>query len=124
MANTEEVKATDAIHRGCGGMVAVSLDGETCARCGSELREEDWLTLDAPPPGATLDELRAYAERVSQESGTATVLVAVNGDHREYVVSSGVLGSYADAVSGALVEALRKRQELLKIASEGDSTDE
>ena len=70
-------------------------------------------TEQLPPPGATLDELRAYAERVSQESGMATVIVAVDGGQREYVVTPEVLGRYTDAVSGALVEALRQRQVVL-----------
>jgi hypothetical protein len=110
---TEETKATDAIHRGCGGMVLDSLDGPVCARCHTELREEDGLELVTPPPGATLDELRLYAERVSQESGMATVIVAAGGDHREYVVTSEVVGRYKDPVIGALVESLLQRQELL-----------
>jgi hypothetical protein len=110
---TEQTKATDAIHVGCGGAVVDSLDGPFCAKCHAELREEDWLNLDTPPPAATLDELRLYAERVSQASGMATVVVAHGGDHREYVVTSETLGSYKDPVSGALVEALRQRQELL-----------
>jgi hypothetical protein len=113
MTAAEETRATDAVHRGCGGVVLVSLDGEICARCRAELREEDWLELGTPPPGATLDELRAYAERVSQESGMATVIVAHGGDHREYVVTSEALSRYTEPVSGALVEALRQRQELL-----------
>ena len=113
MGATEETRATGAIHRGCGGMVLVSLDGEVCARCHAGLREEDWLTLNAPPPGATLDELRVYAERVSQASGMATVIVAAGTDQRAYVVTSEVLAAYSDTVSGALVEALRQRQSLL-----------
>lgn len=110
---TEETKPTAAIHRSCGGAVLGSLDGEVCFRCGAELREGDWLELGTPPPGATLDELRAYAERVSQESGMATVIVAAGGDHHEYAVTPEAVSGYADTVSGALIEALRERQALL-----------
>jgi hypothetical protein len=62
-------------------------------------------------PDQTLDELRAYAERVSQESGMATVIVAVGGRHHEYAVPCEQLAGYIDVVSGALVESLRRRQE-------------
>lgn len=113
MGATEETRAADAIHRGCGGAVVESLDGPLCAKCGAELREDDWLALGTPPPDATLDELRKYAERVSQASGMATVIVAHAGDHQEYVVTAGVLSNYTDPVIGALVHALRQRVELL-----------
>ena len=114
MGATEETRAADAIHRGCGGMVLDSLDGPLCAKCRAELREGEWLALDTPPPNATLDELRKYAERVSQASGMATVIVAHGGDHCEYVVTGGSLGGYKDdPVVGALAEALKQRLELL-----------
>jgi hypothetical protein len=111
MGATEETKATDLIHIGCGGTVLDSLDGPFCGRCRADLREEDWIA--PPPPGASLDELRIYAERVSQETGMATVIVAVAGARQEYVATPGTLGAYKDAVSGALIQALRQRQELL-----------
>jgi hypothetical protein len=110
---TEETKVTDSIHVGCGGMVLDSLDGPVCARCHTELRESDWLALDTPPPAATLDELRQYAERVSQASGMATVIVAHGGSHREFVVPSDSLGRHGDAAIDALVEAIRQRLEAL-----------
>jgi hypothetical protein len=113
VSGTEETKATGAIHRGCGGTVLVSLDGEVCARCGTDLDEGDWLP-GAPPPGATLDELRLHAERISQESGMATVIVAVGGEQYEYVTSPAVLGRYTDPAVGALVEALHQRQGALR----------
>lgn len=71
----------------------------------------DGPELDAPPPDATLDDLRTYAEQLSQASGMATVIVAVNGDHHEYVATSGGLARYTDPVIGALVEALLGRLE-------------
>lgn len=116
MSASEEVKATDNIHIGCGGRVLVSLDGEVCVRCGAELREEDWFTPSPPPPGATLDELRVYAEHLSQKSGTATVIVAVGGSQHEYVVPSGARTAYTDDVVGALVESLRQRQAVIRAA--------
>ena len=60
--------------------------------------------------GWSLDELRTYAERVSQADGTATVLVVLGQVH-EYVVPTAALGRYQDPVTGALIEALRSRQE-------------
>ena len=63
--------------------------------------------------GWSLTELRDYAERVSQEDGMATVLAAVDGEVHEYVVTSARLSRYQDVVTGALVEALRARQEYL-----------
>lgn len=64
------------------------------------------------PPEVTLDELRRYAERVSQESGMATVIVAIGAHPHQYecAVTSGALAAYTDPVSGALVEALRQLQ--------------
>jgi hypothetical protein len=66
------------------------------------------------PPEVILDELRRYAERVSQESGMATVIVAIGAHHRQYecAVTPEALAAYTDPVSGALVEALRQAQEL------------
>jgi hypothetical protein len=64
------------------------------------------------PPEVILDELRRYAERVSQESGMATVIVAVGGHQHECVVTPEVLAGYTDVVSGALVEALCQVQAL------------
>jgi len=114
MGATEETNAADAIHLGCGGAVVDSLDGPLCAKCGAELREDEWLALGTPPPNATLDDLRKYAERVSQASGMATVIVAHGSDHQEFVVTRGSLSSYRDdPVIGALVEALKQRLELL-----------
>lgn len=55
-----------------------------------------------------LDSLRRYAERVSQESGAATVLVAVGtGPPIEFVVPAERLSDYTDLTTGALVEALK-----------------
>jgi acetyl esterase/lipase len=117
MGEIEETCATDAIHLGCGGAVADSLDGPLCTRCAAELREADWLEPGTPPPGATLDELRQYAERVSQASGMATVIVAAGGGHHDYVVPPERLAAYTDPLSGALVEALRHQQERLTEAT-------
>jgi acetyl esterase/lipase len=61
----------------------------------------------------TLDELRQYAERVSQASGMATVIVAHGGSHREFVVPCDSLGRHGDAAIDALVEAIRQRLEAL-----------
>ena len=63
--------------------------------------------------GWSLEQLREYAERVSQEDGMATVLVAVDGEVHEYVVTSARLSRYQDPVTGALVESLRARQDQL-----------
>ena len=60
--------------------------------------------------GWSVDQLREYAERVSQEDGMATVLVAVDGDVHEFIATSARLGHYQDVVTGALVESLRARQ--------------
>lgn len=67
------------------------------------------MSIDTPRPGATLDELRLYAERVSQEFSMATVIVAVDGGQHEYVVTPSTLGDYHDVVIGALIGALRQR---------------
>jgi hypothetical protein len=39
--NPEEARLTAGIHRGCGGAVASSLDGEFCTACKLELREDE-----------------------------------------------------------------------------------
>jgi hypothetical protein len=62
---------------------------------------------EVPLPGAPLDEWRAYAERVSQETGMATVIVVAGGGYREYVVAPDLLRWYTDQAGGALAEALR-----------------
>jgi hypothetical protein len=72
---------------------------------------------DGPPPGATLDELRRYAERVSQETGMATVIVVVNGTQPEYAVPPERLARYTDPAAGALIEALVQRQETLRVTN-------
>lgn len=59
---SEETKATDSIHRGCGGMVLAALDGPFCAKCRAELREEDWI--EPAPPGASSDTPAAAVPRI------------------------------------------------------------
>lgn len=74
-------------------------------------------------PSGTLDELRAYAERVSQERGMATVIVAVGGAQHEYVVPPYVCARAKDAVAGALLDALKQRVEQVDLgASAGEGS--
>ena len=48
------LKVTPYKHRGCGGVIVASLDGDSCAICGTEIASEDefYATRSWPYDGA------------------------------------------------------------------------
>jgi len=43
----DALKATPYRHRGCGGVIVASLDGDTCSICGREIASDDELCSQA-----------------------------------------------------------------------------
>jgi hypothetical protein len=90
----------------------MSLDQVMAEKYEMQLDDADYPAAGEHPAVPDLDQLRRTAEQVSQQRGMATVIAAVGtGELAEFVVSRDVHGQYKDPVLGALIEAVRQRNQ-------------
>ena len=99
--NGDHLKTAPYYHRGCGGVIVVSLDGESCSTCGAEIAGED--------EAVAMVELPEVADASEEDLRLA---VAVLGGLAMYggFLRAVLAGIYAGREQGArLIEAEMNR---------------